>query len=153
MYDCDEVTLAGQPLLYIASEFTEGSTLKEKLAVWKASNQIMPLTEIAALMKATASALDYAHARGVVHSGLKPDNILFTAQGEPALTDFSIASAIKVASQTLPADPSGAPAYMAPEQVRGDPIDNRADIYALGVLLYELCTNTPPFTTDTAVGV
>lgn len=153
IYDCDVATVAGQPLLYVVSEFAEGATLKERLAALKSSGQMMPLSDVVALLRAVASALDYAHSRGVIHGGLKPTNVLFTAGGEPMLADFGMARAASAAVQALPADPSGAPAYMAPEQIRGDPIDGRADIYALGVLLYELCTNTLPFTAETATGV
>ncbi len=153
IYDCDVATVAGQPLLYVVSEFAEGATLKERLAALKASGQTMPLSEVVVLLRAIAAALDYAHSRGVVHGGLKPTNVLFTAGGEPMLADFGMARAAAAAVQALPADPAGAPAYMAPEQIRGEPIDGRADTYALGVLLYELCTNTLPFTADTATGV
>lgn len=153
IYDCDVAVVAGQPILYVVSEFAEGATLKDRLAALKASGQMMPLTDVVALVQAIASALDYAHSRGVTHGGLKPANVLFTAEGEPVVTDFGMARAASAAVQALPADPAGAPAYMAPEQIKGEPIDGRADVYALGVLLYELCTNTLPFTADTATGV
>jgi tetratricopeptide (TPR) repeat protein len=153
IYDCDVAIVAGQPLLYVVSEFAEGATLKDRLAALKASGQLMPLAEVTALVRAIAAALDYAHGRGAVHGGLKPANVLFTTEGEPMLADFGVARAVAAALPALPADPAGAPAYMAPEQIRGDPVDGRADIYALGVLLYELCTNTLPFTADTATGV
>jgi|GEM_PF-887662 len=153
IYDCDVATVADQPLLYVVSEFAEGATLKDRLAALKASGQLMPLADVAALVRAIAAALDYAHGRGAVHGGLKPANVLFTAAGEPMLADFGVARAVAAALPALPADPAGAPAYMAPEQIRGDPVDGRADVYALGVLLYELCTNALPFTADTATGV
>ncbi len=153
IYDCDVATVAGQPLLYVVSEFAEGATLKDRLAALKAEGRIMPLPEVAALVRAIAAALDYAHSRGVIHGGLKPANVLLTAAGEPMVADFGVAQAAGAAAQALPADPSGAPAYMAPEQIRGDPVDGRADVYALGIILYELCTNTVPFTAGTATGV
>jgi len=153
IYDCDVATVAGQPLLYVVSEFAGGATLKERLAAWKAGGQRMPLAEVMALVRAIGSALDYAHNHGVIHGGLKPSNVLFTAGGGPVLTDFGMAVAAGASPTALPADPAGAPAYMSPEQIRGDPVDGRADIYALGVMLYELCTNTLPFSADTATGV
>ncbi len=153
VYDCDLVTVGGQPLLYVAGEFAEGATLKDRLAAMKAAGQKMPLPDVAALVSAIAAALDYAHARGVVHGGLKPANVLFTAEGEPLVADFGVARAAGATLSALPTDPAGAPAYMAPEQIRGDPVDGRADVYALGVILYELCTNTVPFAADTATAV
>lgn len=153
VYDCDVATVAGQPLLYVVGEFAEDATLKERLAALKAEGRTMPLADAVALVRAIAAALDYAHGRGIIHGGLKPANILFSAEGEPLVADFGVARVASAAVQALPADPAGAPAYMAPEQIRGDPTDGRADVYALGVILYELCTGTPPFTADTATGV
>jgi len=153
IYDCDVATVAGQPLLYVVSEFAEGATLKDRMSALKAKGQVMPLSDVADLVRAIGSALDYAHSRGVIHGGIKPTNVLFTGEGEPVLADFGMARVCSAALQALPADPAGAPAYMSPEQIRGDPIDARADIYALGVLLYEMCTNTLPFVADTSTGV
>ncbi|MDW8267522.1 MAG: tetratricopeptide repeat protein [Anaerolineae bacterium] len=153
VYDCDVATVAGQPLLYVVGEFAEGATLKERLAALKVEGRTMPLAEAAALVRAIAAALDYAHGRGVIHGGLKPSNVLFGAEGEPMVADFGVARVVAASLQALPTDPAGAPAYMASEQIRGDPLDGRADVYALGVILYELCTNTLPFTADTATGV
>ncbi len=153
VYDCDVATVAGQSFLYVVGEFAEGATLKDRLAALKAAGQYMPLPEVAALARAIAAALDYAHGRGVVHGGLKPANVLFTAEGEPMVADFGVARIAGAALPALPTDPAGAPAYMAPEQIRGDPLDARTDVYALGVILYELCTNTLPFSADTATGV
>ncbi|MCS6843388.1 MAG: serine/threonine protein kinase, partial [Caldilineales bacterium] len=153
VYDCDVAAVAGQPLLYVVGEFAEGATLKERLAALKVEGRTMPLAEAAALVRAIAAALDYAHGRGVIHGGLKPSNVLFGAEGEPMVADFGVARVVAASLQALPTDPAGAPAYMASEQIRGDPLDGRADVYALGVILYELCTNTLPFTADTATGV
>jgi serine/threonine-protein kinase len=103
-----------------------------------------------------ASALSVAHAAGLVHRDVKPENILLDDQGEALLTDFGIArpvmpSRVGRAAQTLSATglPVGTPEYMAPEQLRGEPMDQRADIYALGAVLYELLTGHAPHEAET----
>jgi serine/threonine protein kinase len=103
-----------------------------------------------------ASALSVAHAAGLVHRDVKPENILLDDKGEAYLTDFGIArpvmpSRVGRAAQTLSATglPVGTPEYMAPEQLRGEPMDQRADIYALGAVLYELLTGHAPHEADT----
>ena len=103
-----------------------------------------------------ASALSVAHAAGLVHRDVKPENILLDDKGEAYLTDFGIARPVMPtrvgrAAQTLSATglPVGTPEYMAPEQLRGEPMDQRADIYALGAVLYELLTGHAPHEADT----
>ena len=103
-----------------------------------------------------ASALSVAHAAGLVHRDVKPENILLDDKGEAFLTDFGIARPVMIsrvgrAAQTLSATglPVGTPEYMAPEQLRGEPMDQRADIYALGAVLYELLTGHAPHEADT----
>jgi hypothetical protein len=103
-----------------------------------------------------ASALSVAHAAGLVHRDVKPENILLDDKGEALLTDFGIAlpvmaSRVGRAAQTLSATglPVGTPEYMAPEQLRGEPMDQRADIYALGAVLYELLTGHAPHEAET----
>ena len=102
-----------------------------------------------------ASALSVAHAAGLVHRDVKPENILLDDKGEAYLTDFGIARPVMPSrvgrAQTLSATglPVGTPEYMAPEQLRGEPMDQRADIYALGAVLYELLTGHAPHEADT----
>lgn len=153
VYECGTAQVEGRTLPYLVAEFAEGATLKERLASYRASGKTMPLLEVLDLFRVLGSALDYAHRHQVVHGGLKPGNILFTAGGEPLLVDFGVARTVAARVQALPADATGTPAYMAPEQARGAPVDARTDVYALGVLLYELCTNTLPFSADTPTGV
>jgi serine/threonine-protein kinase len=117
---------------------------------------LLPLAEAARLVVQVAAALDAAHARGIVHRDVKPENILLNAQGRALLTDFGIARdeaflRATAGDRTL-ADtglPVGTPEYMAPEQLRSAVVDTRADMYALGVVLYELLTGAPPFEADT----
>jgi serine/threonine-protein kinase len=116
----------------------------------------LPPAEVARLGTEIADALATAHARGVVHLDIKPDNILLDADGHAAVADFGIARLTAGAARTGAAESgpvSGTPHYMSPEQVAGDRIDGRSDIYALGVVLYELATGQRPVTGDSAAKV
>ena len=133
----------GRP--YIVMEFIDGHTLGAL-----ARRGPMPVALIAALVGEVLSALAAAHAIGIVHRDLKPDNVLVTAAGHAKVLDFGIA---KLAPQLRRGDSPrtatgallGTPDYMAPEQIAGGAIDGRADLYALGALLYECVTGQRPF--------
>lgn len=136
-------------VLFYVMPFVEGESLGTRLA----RARPLPVREAVRILGDLADALEYAHARGVVHRDLKPDNVLLT-HGHALLADFGIAKALHPASGGAQATTIGiavgTPAYMAPEQAAADPsIDHRADIYALGVLGYELLTGAPPFTGQT----
>lgn len=128
---------------YIVSELIDGQNLKEYLRAASVSPR-----EAALLVAKLASAVHHAHEHGIIHRDLKPANVLIDGQQEPHITDFGLAKreaadeSISVAGHML-----GTPTYMAPEQASGDhrAIDARTDIYALGVILYELLTGGPPF--------
>jgi len=92
-----------------------------------------------------STALDYAHRQGVVHRDVKPDNVLFDEDGNAMLTDFGIATARFHGRLTAGGRAMGTPHYMAPEQAMGKTLDGRADIYAVGVMLYECLVGFPPF--------
>ena len=135
---------------YLVMPFLPGGTLKMRLG------QPMPFLEAARLLKPIAFALSYAHSKGLIHRDIKPSNILITETGEPMLTDFGIAKILsneETLDLTTTGMGVGTPEYMAPEQAEGRPIDERADVYSLGIVLYELITGRKPFTADTPLAV
>ncbi|MBN2306349.1 MAG: serine/threonine protein kinase, partial [Anaerolineae bacterium] len=131
--------------LYLVMRIVEGETLYQRLMQGAVS-----LDEVVELVDQITSALDHAHARGVVHRDLKPTNVLLDKQGNVYLMDFGIAK-LTMASQQLTATGAvmGTPSYMAPEQWRGEPVDGRTDVYALGVMLYEMVIGHVPFESET----
>jgi serine/threonine protein kinase len=149
VYDFD----TDHDLAFIVMEYLTGVSLKARLRDLSCRNEYMPLTEVVHIISALADALDYAHARGVIHRDIKPSNVLITTDGRPVLTDFGIAKMIDTTIITGSSGTLGTPAYMSPEQGKGDPGDARSDIYALGVLLYQLCTNHLPFDADTPYAI
>jgi eukaryotic-like serine/threonine-protein kinase len=135
-------------LPYYTMPYVEGQSLRARVG----SSTPIPIAEAISILRDVAKALDYAHARDVVHRDIKPDNVLL-AGNAAVVTDFGIAKALS-ASKTLPSGTTltqvgtslGTPAYMAPEQAAADPAtDHRADIYAFGVLAYEVLAGRPPF--------
>ncbi|MCY3838081.1 MAG: protein kinase [Gammaproteobacteria bacterium] len=106
----------------------------------------IPPEEAQAVATAIARALDYAHRSGFVHRDVKPENILFDGEGTPHLTDFGIARALSSGTRMTATGTSlGSPHYMSPEQVRGQTVDGRSDLYSLGVMLHEMLTGRLPF--------
>jgi len=130
--------------LYIIMEYIGGGTLKDKMAAG------MPLREVTRIIREVASALTYAHSRGIVHRDVKPVNVLMDVSGRAVLSDFGIAKVLQTsAALTQSGAGVGTPEYMSPEQCRGSgTVDARADIYALGVMLYEMLTGHTPFEAD-----
>jgi len=139
-------------LPYFTMPFVEGESLRARLA----RGEEVPLKAAMHLLREVASALAYAHRKGVIHRDIKPENVLITEQ-HAMVTDFGVAKAISAATHadadglTAVGVALGTPAYMAPEQVAGDPgADHRADIYAFGVIAYELLAGRAPFAGRTA---
>jgi hypothetical protein len=111
------------------------------------------LSDAAVIIERLASALDHAHSKGIIHRDIKPDNVLFDAGNHPYLSDFGVAKFTETAVSATGHDVMGTPAYISPEQARGENVDHRADIYGLGAILYEMLTGKRPYPGDTVIGV
>ena len=138
---------------YILMEYMPGGTRKDRIV----KNGAMPVADAIAIATQVADALSMAHAHGVIHRDVKPDNILFAADGTPKLSDLGVAKLLGETgdgTQTVQGVIIGTPAYMAPEQIiDSSHIDGRADIYSLGVALYEMLTGKRPNDGSTVMGM
>ncbi len=134
---------------YIAMEYLEGGSLSDRLEQAAAQGWAYNPQEALSVVEQVGSALDYAHSRNLVHRDIKPANILFDANGRPKVTDFGIARAGDLARLTRTGVLMGTPEYMSPEQASGGQVDPRSDLYALGVMAYEMLTGRVPFQSDT----
>ncbi len=136
---------------YLIMEFVSGGTLKQKLG------SPMPFPEAARILAPIARALDAAHHRGIYHRDVKPANILLNESGQPLLSDFGIAKVLETGGDgstlTGAGVGIGTPEYMSPEQGMGSAIDQRTDVYSLGVVFYELVTGRKPYRADTPMAV
>jgi serine/threonine-protein kinase len=138
IYDCGEE----HDLAYIAMEFLDGHDLKEYVK----QEHLLPLRETLSIVADVAEALDYAHTKGVVHRDIKPANIMRLKETRQVkVTDFGIAR-ITSSSTTQTGVILGTPSYMSPEQIAGQKVDGRSDIFSLGVVLFEMLTGQRPFT-------
>lgn len=139
---------------YIVSQYITGQTLTDYLAKTSHKGKFPTPAEIVYLFTSLGVAIDYAHQQEIIHGNIKPSNILLDrgntthlSDGEPMLTDFGFEHLFGNIS-TIPS-----PSYISPEQAKGEAANNRSDIYALGVLLYELCTGVQPFRDTSSVAV
>ena len=133
-------------LLYLAFEYVEGTDLAARLD----TGSRLSLREVLRVARQAAEALDFAHSQGIVHRDIKPSNILLDRAGRVKIADFGIA---KMAGQstelTLVGSVMGSPQYLSPEQIRGEDLDGRSDIFSLGVVIYEILSGKRPFEGDT----
>jgi serine/threonine protein kinase len=133
-------------LLFLAFEFVEGTDLAVRLEEGRRPS----LREVLRMGRQAAEALDYAHGQGIVHRDIKPSNILLDAAGRVKVADFGIA---KMAGQstelTMVGSVMGSPQYLSPEQIRGEDLDGRSDVFSLGVVLYEILSGKRPFDGET----
>jgi tRNA A-37 threonylcarbamoyl transferase component Bud32/flagellar basal body-associated protein FliL len=138
---------------YIVMEYVSGGTLKQRIESASGLGDSMPLSASTRVVLEVADALAYAHGRGMVHRDIKPGNIMLTDEGRAVLTDFGIAKILSGPTFTATGAMVGTPAYMSPEQGLGQPGDERSDLYALGVLYYQMATGRLPYDADTPLAV
>jgi serine/threonine-protein kinase len=130
-----------EDVAYIAMEFLQGKELREILD----DAEAMPVGRILDIVSQVALGLAYAHEHGIVHRDVKPSNIMVSSEGHVKITDFGIARMESASVRTQTGMVLGSPKYMSPEQVLGKLIDQRSDIFSLGVVLYEILAGRPPF--------
>ncbi|MEP7358988.1 MAG: serine/threonine-protein kinase, partial [Anaerolineales bacterium] len=138
---------------FMVMEYIEGGTLKSHLEDLMRAGQKQTLAEAIHIVGEIGQALSYAHSRQMIHRDVKPANVLLEKTGRVILTDFGIAKILTGPSYTVTGATIGTPAYMSPEQGLGRPGDHRSDIYALGVMLYQLATGQLPYEADTPLAV
>ena len=137
----------GQP--YFVMRYMNGGSLSERI-----KSKVMSVEETARILAQIAPGLDEAHSKGIVHRDLKPSNILFDSKGTPYISDFGIAKLSQAQTSSVTGSAIiGTPAYMAPEQASGEAVDGRSDIYALGIILFEMLTGRQPYEADTPMAI
>jgi serine/threonine protein kinase len=149
VYDFSMTNEGGQMISYMVMPFIAGKNLREILEEACARGERLTHDRIRDILLDVSAALNYAHTRGMVHRDVKPANILFDEHDHAVLSDFGIARLAEGAQLTQEGATVGTPTYISPEQASGLPVDARSDIYALGVMLYEMLAGEPPFTADT----
>lgn len=162
LFDYELVT--GQPCLVM--ELVPGTSLGGYLRAAQKRGDSLPFDTISQILTSLASAIDYAHSQNIVHRDIKPANILLRSKNgsvkineplpqdvEPVLTDFGLVRLLDSTTQTSTGTVSGTPAYMSPEQARGDKIDKKTDIYSLGIVLYEMLAGRVPFDAESSFGI
>jgi tRNA A-37 threonylcarbamoyl transferase component Bud32 len=162
VFDFDSIQ--GQP--YLVMEYVPGLALSAYLRSLHENSLRLEYPVVARLLTSLAEALQYAHESGVIHRDVKPGNILLSSRSapvekgqplppdvQPVLTDFGLVRYLNSATQTATGQIAGTPAYMSPEQARGERTDARTDIYSLGIVLYEVLAGRVPFEADSTMGV
>jgi eukaryotic-like serine/threonine-protein kinase len=151
VYDTGEAETATGPLPYIVMEYVDGITLRDIVA----NDGPIPTRKAIEIIADACQALNFSHQHGIIHRDVKPANIMISHTGAVKVMDFGIARALADGgvSVTQTAAVIGTAQYLSPEQARGDAVDARSDVYALGCVLYEIITGEPPFVGDSPVAV
>jgi serine/threonine protein kinase len=144
VYDVGEED--GQP--YFVMRYMSGGSLSDWI-----KKGAFTLQDTARIVERLASALAYAHQKGVIHRDLKPGNVLFDQNGDPYVTDFGVAKFTETATNVTGSAIIGTPAYMSPEQAQSEKVDGRSDIYGMGVIIFEMLCGKQPYEADTPMGV
>ena len=140
-------------LYYMVMELLDGDSLHTRLNDYRIRHSQIPYGEMARILLNVLDGLAYAHAEGMIHRDLKPANILLTKKGEAVLADFGIAQIIGSTQHTVSGALLGTLNYMAPEQGLKGTCDARSDIYAMGIIFYEMLTQQPPYKADTPLAI
>ncbi|HEY7415491.1 MAG TPA: protein kinase, partial [Ktedonobacteraceae bacterium] len=156
VYQPEDASLRDAPIAYMVMDYVEGQTLAGYIRATSNQGKFPSSTELVNLFTSISLAIDYAHRHNMIHRDIKPANILLDMRnttinpmGEPILTDFGVAKLLSSTPLTLSEARLGTPLYTSPEQANGYPGNERSDLYALGVILYELTTGAMPFRGDT----
>ena len=138
---------------FIVMEYLEGGSLLQRADALRKQGQRIPPLEVSRIVNEAAEGLAHAHGLGILHRDVKPANILFTRDGRAVVTDFGLAKMLLSVGRTQTGYMMGTPEYMSPEQARGRPTDARTDVYALGVVAYELLTGRAPYVAESPLAV
>lgn len=151
VYDTGETETDTATLPFIVMEYVDGDTLRDVL---RSEGPMNPRRALS-VMADVCAALDYSHKAGIIHRDVKPANVMITTAGAVKVMDFGIARAINDSSATMTQTAAviGTAQYLSPEQARGEAVDARSDVYAVGCVLYEILTGKPPFVGDSPVSV
>jgi serine/threonine protein kinase len=131
---------------YMVMEHIEGDSLEAKLRAVHSGGRLLTGVEVWRIIKQMGEALTYIHEQGVIHRDIKPANVLMTKDGNVIVSDFGVAKLLAGHGDTTTGAITGTPAYMSPEQALGQPIDHRADLYSMAVIVYEMLVGRVPFT-------
>jgi serine/threonine protein kinase len=138
---------------YIVFEYIPGETLQAWLSRLNSEGRFLPVEQALGIAASVADALAYAHQRDLIHRDVKPANVMINVQGEPILMDFGIAKIVGGTQHTATGAVIGTARYMSPEQIKGEQIDVRTDLYSLGVMLFEMLSGQPPYQSDSAMTI
>jgi serine/threonine protein kinase len=153
IYDFDSLQSDRERIYYMVMPYLPGPTLQTVMQDLVEKGQRLSHERIQSIMDDLTAALGFAHDRGIVHHDVKPANILFNGQGRAIVTDFGLVRLAQSRQLTQEGITIGTPTYMSPEQATGGEIDARSDIYALGVILYEMLTGHPPFADESSISI